>query len=1523
MQIKNRPLFLNTDDDYLVIPNTDTVNCVDLKISKGNGDYVLTPVNGTSAISNSVPDSGENKYIGYVKNESRNELFYFIWNGEGRHSIFRYRDVEDGFTLDESITLVLESSELNFSKTSWINGDTIYKNNINEVLLYFTDGINPPRKINVNKAIRHTEGDFNSGYPEIITQEYISEIKSPPTQQPEFVFEKDGDISYNNFQNTALQFAYRYIYDDDEYSAYSPYSLVAISPNQRNNLNNETFLDPYNKLVITLKTGSPICDHIEIIARENPSSEWKTIKRIPNNTSVEEVSFDFYNDGNYSIANSAETNKLYDNVPITSQTTKIAENRLFHGGNLEGYDLSEEIESLKDGQTAINLTPKYDFEKGLDRIKIPASITGTGKNEFVTYVDFNFAGITVQSGQVFYLDFNTFLDNRIVWGTFPQRSEYTAFYGSFSSVYTVKSGDTLADVIEFFKNSFYNASSGSTSVTYVANTSSGINSLRLTLRIKKNGQSRDPLPFDYFFRVIKTNPLTNNSFYVAGNQSSSSFKSGAKHPIGIVYYDSNNRSSTVNTWSGNEVYVKFFSERANFEQKNFEGYGSASIDWNISVTPPDWATHYQWVYSGNKSIDNFLQYSCFTSYVAQNPEYTAKASDNTLYLSMRSFQGKPDSYKEQFGAKPQYNFVEGDRLRIISYYDPVTKSRVFPSGSLDFKINSFEFYESNSDNPVYNSLDKFNTTGWFLGIENNDLDGWSYQDRTYWSYTDPNDTEGGSAVFEIYRPKSNNVDGIYYEFGERYDIGDSGLETRYHKGSIRDQNETVTYSIERYDKDDAEIVIVSNELKIVTGDYVDILDINGNVISSRKVTSILLNDLGEYVLFFSGEFSFGGVAASISVSGSAAGNFANGDVWFKPRLIRQYRKNISSRVYISHYVEDYYANDFTDTNYWSKGRANAYSPDSEQMMGYSMISWSDPFFQETYINGLSSFNLSTANFKYTDPSFGTIRYIDSDGFNLVVFKENKVSRIPIGRSVIDSANGQGTLTLTNNVLGSETHYSGNYGCGFNPESIARKDDRWYFTDLKKGKVLRLSGNGITPISDYKMSSFFRDKANESISFLSTLKVYGGYDNENDLYLLSKPSNNSRRIGLKYSSFQQRVLDEGGVFKQNKCEGDSYKEYSIFKNIEGVSIGIENTTIPLPSEFSKNPPSVKWDTEDRLWEKICENWENWGGDFIDLDNQDSFINNKTPFNILKKTTIPVLVKISSETKTFYLQATYNFQSGTITIPNNQECSGIKIGSSSTPNFKSTENLQVSFSEKNNRWISFYSYAPEGILSINNCYLSFFNDGVENQSLYRHSSSYTSGYQYISQSNPSFKVSFNASPSVVKDFRSASIEGEEILLSDSNFSTNISVEQNQTSYEVKEGQIHLAIPYTSSTGDEYSDLANISLGLVFSNSGTRVDFSHNQINRMGIFVGASLKDENNNIVGTIAKIGKDYIFLNNPPSSSLVGKSLFMVNNNAANGSLMKGSYCLSEFDFRIDSDVDEDRLKIYAVNTWVTESKLHN
>jgi hypothetical protein len=109
-----------------------------------------------------------------------------------------------------------------------------------------------------------------------------------------------------------------------------------------------------------------------------------------------------------------------------------------------------------------------------------------------------------------------------------------------------------------------------------------------------------------------------------------------------------------------------------------------------------------------------------------------------------------------------------------------------------------------------------------------------------------------------------------------------------------------------------------------------------------------------------------------------------------------------------------------------------------------------------------------------DPANGSIQKLYAENTNLIIFQENKVNGALIDKDAIYSAEGSSLTTTANVVIGQITPYAGEYGISQNPESFAKYGFRKYFTDVYRGSVLRLSRDGLTEISNYGMSDYFRD-----------------------------------------------------------------------------------------------------------------------------------------------------------------------------------------------------------------------------------------------------------------------------------------------------------------------------------------------------------------------------------------------------------------------------------------------------------------
>jgi len=95
-----------------------------------------------------------------------------------------------------------------------------------------------------------------------------------------------------------------------------------------------------------------------------------------------------------------------------------------------------------------------------------------------------------------------------------------------------------------------------------------------------------------------------------------------------------------------------------------------------------------------------------------------------------------------------------------------------------------------------------------------------------------------------------------------------------------------------------------------------------------------------------------------------------------------------------------------------------------------------------------------------------------------------------------NADGNPQLTANQNVLGQTIPFVGEYGISRNPESFASESYRAYFTDKVRGAVLRLSKDGLTPISDAGMKDWFKDNLKKSES------IIGSYDDKKDEYNVS-------------------------------------------------------------------------------------------------------------------------------------------------------------------------------------------------------------------------------------------------------------------------------------------------------------------------------------------------------------------------------------------------------------------------------------
>ena len=179
------------------------------------------------------------------------------------------------------------------------------------------------------------------------------------------------------------------------------------------------------------------------------------------------------------------------------------------------------------------------------------------------------------------------------------------------------------------------------------------------------------------------------------------------------------------------------------------------------------------------------------------------------------------------------------------------------------------------------------------------------------------------------------------------------------------------------------------------------------------------------------------------------------------------------------------------------------------------------------INRLNQFIQALPITKDLNPVYGSIQKLHARDTDLVTLCEDKCLKILANKDALFNADGNTNITSNNNVLGQAIPFAGEYGISKNPESFASYGFRIYFSDKNRGVVLRLSIDGLEEISSQGMSDYFSDKlANESV-------IIGSYDDYSNCYNISFSDETvSYKQGLQGWPTRKSFVPESGVSLNN-------------------------------------------------------------------------------------------------------------------------------------------------------------------------------------------------------------------------------------------------------------------------------------------------------------------------------------------------------------------------------------------------------
>ena len=1598
------PRYLNKEDDVRLVKNVEMTDALNVRISAdqdGNAG-VIKNAYGNAAIYGDALPAGTNKVIGSVADNEEGQIFFFVWNSNNDHSIFRYTVSSD------SAQLVYQDSVLSFSEFYYVRANVV-KNITGESILYFTDGNTSPKKLNTTKALLGLyPSAFTSGTDEQKLL-FITTAKQPPMTPPTFVFSTNASLKENNLYESTFQFAAQYVYEDGENSAISAYSQLAVSPSQ--------FLDGIitegnklqnNTLTVSVPTSYGDVKSILILARNGNDGAFYEVGKVDNDSTTSSVGIAFTNSKLYSAVSQDTVNKLYDNVPQTAESQAITGNRLVYGGYKEGYG---------NVRTDVSIFANYYPNSGEYNINVTYPVDPTvNKNDKQFDVDISSIPAIVDQDSILNVSFSLNCGRVQFDGTYGAYGAYVQWVQtkkatqedvdyaglirgkvnvkfsplSISKTLNIPSGTTKQEVVDLIKESivgFYNiivdsdiadfdyatevtdvkalnattnnkkymffSGSGRIEITEVDDTSSSVrfriyvrnavlsakagynynvaNVLNNTAKIFSFGTSalftrgaslgeRYPATNKLFNQIIfvdtpsyiyngdgelvryyddieiedesfvASDPLQiglASDFLTADNDEDNpigfeavfltdgdvntygTYKAGATHSFGMVYYDDRNRSGGVQELQ--DLYVKYFSDR--FLENSLLGRTASVL--RVKHDPPSWASKWAPVYAKTTSVTNKLQYSVTNAFVASNLQATEfsgiSSLQDTLFLSFRSFEGKSDSYKDVYDATIDYTYEKGDRVRIVRYAGSSVSTIDVDA------FGYFDFTEDITKNPVLDLTGddgKFNSIGWFLAIKAVSDSGWSNYD-----VIQGQDNWRNECVIEIYRQNKPASQEIYYEIGKTYPISGGN--------HVGDRTSVSTFNLSIVDDTDR------NNLEV----YSNIIAYKGDILTDGAGNTLIVGNVypevnGSYNYVFyaatvSGTFSITTYNLNITNSNDAVILLTQGDSYYKPRMLKFGEKAYSNNFKFG-FIEAYNVSDIFSSYSSSYGRPNAVQLDATTIFRESSVTYSDPLIIDNKIFGLSSFNPSFANFYDFEYRYGIIKQMVGDDDRVYVIQERKAGWAPIGRNIIESSDGVQMLTVSRNVFGPVNYYLGDFGINNNPESLGVENGRIYFADIRTGKVIRISRDGITPVSEQLMDSYFKENFSLIASSSSRNMIIGGIDVEAGEYIISSDVifNATATVTDGATAFEYNVQSNNstGVI----CE-ISFNDTNLFT----FSTDIRNFNESC-DEFNESLNAIVF--LDRL-----------------VDGQPAYVGEE-----FIGSSATIYGTATNSTYDFFVTIALNLSTGEFTFTNDCGPFSGSVGGGS----ELGSDFTVSYDTGNSVWNTQYSYRPEAIESIDDTLYTF-----KNGLIYKHSSSADRSTYYGVPYDTVIEVVSAQNPSMVKSYESISLEGTASWAA-SITNTDQSTSILSSDFSERERNWYAYVPRDSSANTGSSTITSLSgsseifaLGAVESITGSDIKFT-SSVGYITFPMGASVyKVSGSSLVSisnTVSSVSNDTITCAAAVAGVIVGDEIIAIGNGAVEGDQMRDYYAK----IRLTNDATSE-IELYAVNTVYSKSNLAN
>ena len=265
----------------------------------------------------------------------------------------------------------------------------------------------------------------------------------------------------------------------------------------------------------------------------------------------------------------------------------------------------------------------------------------------------------------------------------------------------------------------------------------------------------------------------------------------------------------------------------------------------------------------------------------------------------------------------------------------------------------------------------------------------------------------------------------------------------------------------------------------------------------------------------------------------------------------------------------------------SIGKALIEYDGKERGRSISKIRWGGKYVQGTSLNPISSFSFDAqSEVPYENGPINALQRTNKtqeDGSVMLAICERETVTLYLNESVLNDVNGNSFVATSDKVIGTVRNLKGSFGTS-NKRSVVQYQGNVYFWDGIKKRVVRYGANGLFPISDYGMKSYFRDKSGD---------CRGYYDPFHNMYFIAFDSDDSGVMSVsagfsegrdRWTSFFNHPITVG-VARDDKMvlfNGQNYYE-SLGSSAAFRVYGTEqdaNITFVMNSQTPEKPLNVK-------------------------------------------------------------------------------------------------------------------------------------------------------------------------------------------------------------------------------------------------------------------------------------------------------------------------------------------------------------